>query len=38
MNEPDVKFTKRWTVYLEQYRESARRTVKIPEAEAAVDK
>ena len=25
MNEPDVKFTKRWNDYLEQYRESAGR-------------
>ena len=26
MNEPEVKFTKKWNEYLEQYRESARRT------------
>ena len=25
MNEPEVKFTKVWNEYLEQYRESARR-------------
>ena len=25
MNEPEIKFTKRWNDYLEQYRESARK-------------
>ena len=35
MNEPEIKVTKRWTDYLEQYRESARRrhgekTVRVP--------